>query len=351
MNIMRNIVTAALMTVVTTLLLGIVYPLAITGIAQALFPDKANGQLIERNGKVVGSRIIGQGFSSPGYFRSRPSAAGTGYDAANSAGTQLGPTNKKLVDNVKANVEAARKENATASVPIDLVTTSASGLDPHLSPAAADFQVPPRCPRARDGRGRRACARRRAHRRTSARVSRRTARERARTQSRARRCPSHESARKVARTSVRMKNRSAGGGPACRCGRLPGRRRLECQRAWPLLRRFPGAVSACTRPACAHATGRSTPARVGSSRAVHARRGCGQPGGHGRYGRRLDGRRRRGQRGQTSSRTNVQTLRPMLASLGFRDDLRHLDGFTSQFQVAGGVGLALLTVVLVVAQT
>jgi potassium-transporting ATPase KdpC subunit len=141
MNVMRNIVTAALMTVVTTVLLGIVYPLAITGIAQVIFPDKADGQLIEQNGKVVGSRIIGQGFSSPGYFRSRPSAAGSGYDAASSAGTQLGPTNKKLVDNVKANVEAARKENATAPVPIDLVTTSASGLDPHLSPAAADFQV------------------------------------------------------------------------------------------------------------------------------------------------------------------------------------------------------------------
>jgi potassium-transporting ATPase KdpC subunit len=142
MNIMRNIVTAALMTIVTTLLLGIVYPLAITGIAQALFPDKAHGQLIERNGKVIGSRIIGQGFSSPGYFRSRPSAAGTGYDAANSAGSQLGPTNKKLIDNVKASVEAARKENPNAPVPIDLVTTSASGFDPHVSPAAAEFQVP-----------------------------------------------------------------------------------------------------------------------------------------------------------------------------------------------------------------
>ena len=142
MNVMRNVITAALMTVVTTVLLGIVYPLAITGIAQVVFPDKANGQLIEQNGKIVGSRIIGQGFSAPGYFRSRPSAAGTGYDAANSAGTQLGPTNKKLVDNVTANVEAARKENAGAPVPIDLVTTSASGLDPHLSPAAADFQVP-----------------------------------------------------------------------------------------------------------------------------------------------------------------------------------------------------------------
>jgi K+-transporting ATPase ATPase C chain len=142
MNVVRNIVTATLMVIVTTVLLGIVYPLAITGIAQALFPDKANGQLIEQRGKVVGSRIIGQGFSSPGYFRSRPSAAGTGYDAANSAGTQLGPTNQKLVDSVKANVVAARTENATAPVPIDLVTASASGLDPHVSPAAADFQVP-----------------------------------------------------------------------------------------------------------------------------------------------------------------------------------------------------------------
>jgi potassium-transporting ATPase KdpC subunit len=142
MNLSRNLVTAALMTVVTTLLLGVIYPLGITAIAQVLFPAQANGQLIERNGKVVGSRIIGQAFSSQGYFRPRPSAAGAGYDAANSAGTQLGPTNKKLIDNVRANVEAARKENASAPVPIDLVTTSASGLDPHVSPAAADFQVP-----------------------------------------------------------------------------------------------------------------------------------------------------------------------------------------------------------------
>ncbi len=142
MNLTRNLLVAVLMTVVTTVLLGVVYPLVITGIAQVVFPDKANGQLIERNGTVVGSRIIGQGFSSPGYFRSRPSAAGMGYDAANSAGSNLGPTNKKLIDAVKANVEAARKENPDAPVPIDLVTTSASGFDPHLSPAAADFQVP-----------------------------------------------------------------------------------------------------------------------------------------------------------------------------------------------------------------
>jgi len=142
MNLTRNLITAVLMTVVTTLLLGVAYPLVVTGLAQVLFRNNANGQLIERGGKIVGSRIIGQAFSSPGYFRSRPSAAGTGYDAANSAGTNLGPTNKKLIDAVKAAVDAAEKENPSSPVPIDLVTSSASGLDPHISPAAALFQVP-----------------------------------------------------------------------------------------------------------------------------------------------------------------------------------------------------------------
>jgi K+-transporting ATPase ATPase C chain len=142
MNITRNLVVASLMTLVTTVLLGVLYPLAITGLAQVLFPDKANGQLIERDGKIIGSRIIGQSFSSPGYFRGRPSAAGSGYDAANSAGTNLGPTNKKLIDAVTGQIEAARKENPLATVPIDLVTSSASGIDPHISPAAAAFQVP-----------------------------------------------------------------------------------------------------------------------------------------------------------------------------------------------------------------
>lgn len=142
MNTTRNLVIAILMTIVTTVLLGIAYPLAITAIAQVVFPNEANGQLVERNGVVIGSRIIGQGFSQPGYFRPRPSATSTPYDAAKSAGSQLGPTNRKLVDAVRANVEAARKENPNAPVPIDLVTTSASGFDPHISPAAAEFQVP-----------------------------------------------------------------------------------------------------------------------------------------------------------------------------------------------------------------
>src|SRR6188472_997848 len=123
MNITRNLLVAVLMTVITTLLLGVIYPLAITAIAQVAFPSQANGQLIELNGKTVGSRIIGQGFRSPGYFRPRPSAAGMGYDAANSAGSQLGPTNKKLIDAVKANVEGAARENPGVPVPIDLVTT------------------------------------------------------------------------------------------------------------------------------------------------------------------------------------------------------------------------------------
>jgi K+-transporting ATPase ATPase C chain len=148
MNIIRNLAVAVLMTIVTTVLLGLAYPLVVTALAQAVFPDQANGQLVVRNGQVVGSRLLAQRFSSPAYFHPRPSAAGAGYDAANSAGSQLGPTNRKLVETVRQNVETARRENPGRLIPIDLVTASASGLDPHISPAAAEFQVP-RVARAR----------------------------------------------------------------------------------------------------------------------------------------------------------------------------------------------------------
>jgi len=141
---MKNLITAILMTIVTTVLLGLVYPIIVTGLAQVIFPDKANGQLIRNaEGTVIGSRLIGQPFTSPGYFRSRPSAAGAnGYDASGSGGSNLGPTNQKLIDRVKAGVEKLQAENPGKPVPIDLVTTSGSGLDPHISPAAAEFQVP-----------------------------------------------------------------------------------------------------------------------------------------------------------------------------------------------------------------
>jgi len=130
------------MTIVTTVLLGVIYPLVVTGLAQVMFHDKANGQLLTRDGTIIGSRIIGQGFSGPGYLHSRPSAAGNGYDAANSNGSQYGPTNQKLIDRVNADVARLQAENPSQPIPVDLVTASASGLDPDITPAAAEFQVP-----------------------------------------------------------------------------------------------------------------------------------------------------------------------------------------------------------------
>jgi K+-transporting ATPase ATPase C chain len=139
----KNLLTSVLMTIVTTVLLGLIYPLLVTGMAQVLFPEKANGQLIRRNGALIGSRIIAQPFAGAGYFHPRPSAAGTnGYDASNSGGSNLGPTNQKLIDRVTADVASAQAENPGKPVPVDMITTSASGFDPHITPAAAEFQVP-----------------------------------------------------------------------------------------------------------------------------------------------------------------------------------------------------------------
>jgi potassium-transporting ATPase KdpC subunit len=138
----KNFLTAIWFTLVTTVLFGVLYPLAVTGMSQVLFRDRANGQLLETNGKIVGSRIIGQAFTGPSYFHSRPSSAGTGYDPTASGGSYLGPTNKTLVDRVNSDVQRLHAENPSVPVPVDLVTSSASGLDPHISPAAAEFQIP-----------------------------------------------------------------------------------------------------------------------------------------------------------------------------------------------------------------
>src|ERR1700747_3085666 len=132
----KNFLIALWFTVVTTMLFGVLYPLAITGLAQVLFPGRANGQLIQKDGKNVGSSIIGQSFTGPGYFHSRPSFAGTGYDASASSGSNLGPTNKALLERVRGDVQKLQAENPNAAVPIDLVTMSGSGLDPEISPAA-----------------------------------------------------------------------------------------------------------------------------------------------------------------------------------------------------------------------
>jgi len=138
----KNLITAFLMTIATTILLGIIYPLVVTGLAQLLFHDKANGQLITRNGETIGSRIIAQPFTSAKYFHPRPSDAGNGYDATNSNGSQLASTNQKLIDRVRADAATLHQENPSQPIPVDLLTTSASGLDPEISPAAAEFQIP-----------------------------------------------------------------------------------------------------------------------------------------------------------------------------------------------------------------
>ncbi len=143
MNLLKHIYPAVALTIVLTVLVGIIYPFVMTGLSELLFKEKARGSLIEREGKVIGSRLIGQPFKGPGYFHSRPSAAGSGYDAAASGATNLGPTSKQLFEEqVRARAKQLHSENTSVKIPIDLITSSGSGLDPHISPAAAEFQIP-----------------------------------------------------------------------------------------------------------------------------------------------------------------------------------------------------------------
>jgi potassium-transporting ATPase KdpC subunit len=140
--IKQQLKIAILFTLVTTVIFGVIYPLTVTALAQLLFPSKANGSLITKNGYILGSSLLGQSFFTPGYFYSRPSTAGTGYDASASAASNFAPTNHALIDRVNSDVARLSQENPGVPVPIDLVTTSASGLDPEITPAAAEFQVP-----------------------------------------------------------------------------------------------------------------------------------------------------------------------------------------------------------------
>lgn len=142
MNLSKQIYPAVAMMLILTVITGVIYPFLVTGLSQVLFKSQAQGSLIEKNGEIIGSRLIGQTFTKPGYFHSRPSTAGNGYDSMASGGTNLGPTNKKLLEgNVKGAVETLSKENPKAPIPVDLVTSSGSGLDPHITPAAAEFQI------------------------------------------------------------------------------------------------------------------------------------------------------------------------------------------------------------------
>jgi len=138
----KELIVALRFTLVTTLVFGLIYPLCMTGFSQLLFPRQAAGSLIEKNGHIIGSKLIGQSFTSDKYFHSRPSAAGTGYDASASSPSNLAPTNQALIDRVKSDVAKLQQENPGAAIPADLVTSSGSGLDPEISPASADFQIP-----------------------------------------------------------------------------------------------------------------------------------------------------------------------------------------------------------------